>query len=126
MSRLGRGQPCKPKARWRLPGGDMAWLRAAFVVVLLLGPDWAVASPVMPTRPDEIVSSETALRWIYRYRPYRNLDMVPKVVHRLSSIGGLRDSESAGIYVGFMAGVLGTNPGQARALVAKMLPLAPE
>jgi hypothetical protein len=105
----------------------MAWLRAALVAVVLLPwPDWAVASPAMPTRPDEIVSSETALRWIYRYRPYRNLDMVPKVVRRLSSIGGLRDSESAGIYVGFMAGVLGTNPGQARALVAKMLPLAPE
>ena len=93
----------------------MAWLRAALVAVVLLpGLDWAVASPAMPTRPDEIVSSETALRWIYRYRPYRDLAMVPSMVHRLSSIGALRDSESAGIYIGFIAGTLGTNPGKAR------------
>jgi hypothetical protein len=105
----------------------MTWLRAAVLAVVVLGGmDQAAAAPIIPTRPDEIISSETALRWIYRYRPQADLAAVPSVVRRLGQIGALRDSEISGIYIGFIAGVLGANPGKTRALVAKMLPLAPE
>jgi hypothetical protein len=109
----------------------MSWLRAAVLAAVVVlgaahGAATAAAAPVIPTRPDEIVSAETALRWIYRYRPNADVAAVPSVVHRLSHIGALRDSETSGIYIGFIAGVIGAHPGKARALIAKMFPLAPE
>jgi hypothetical protein len=105
----------------------MPVLRAALVAILVaIGTCGAAADPVMPKRPDEIVSGETALRWIYRYRPHADVAKVPAVVRRFSTIGALRDSEASGIYIGFMAGVLGTNPGKARGMLAKILPVAPE
>ena len=36
-----------------------------------------------------------------------------------------KDSETCGAYIGFIAGVLGANPARAKALIAKMLPIAP-
>jgi hypothetical protein len=39
--------------------------------------------------------------------------------------GGLREPETAGFYVGFVAGVLGANPTEAEHLVVNMLPLPP-
>mgnify|MGYP003348626361 CR=1 FL=1 len=41
----------------------------------------------------------------------------------ISLHGGFKDPESSGIYVGFIAGVLGANPARADELIAKMLPL---
>jgi hypothetical protein len=46
-------------------------------------------------------------------------------VHALSKFGALRDPEQAGAYVGFIAGVIGSNPDKADALISKMLPLPP-
>src|SRR5512145_425563 len=43
-----------------------------------------------------------------------------------SAIGLFRDLETAGVYVGFMAGVIEANPKRAEALIAKMFPLPPE
>ena len=43
----------------------------------------------------------------------------------LSTSGALREPETAGFYVGFVAGVLGANPIEAEHLVANMLPLPP-
>ena len=44
----------------------------------------------------------------------------------MSALGVFRDMDTAGIYVGFMAGVLQTNPQRAEALVAGMFPMPPE
>ena len=44
----------------------------------------------------------------------------------MSDLGVFRDMDQAGIYVGFMAGVLQTNPKRAEDLVAKMFPMPPE
>ena len=44
----------------------------------------------------------------------------------MSELGVFRDMDQAGIYVGFMAGVLQTNPKRAEDLVAKMFPMPPE
>jgi hypothetical protein len=46
-------------------------------------------------------------------------------VRALSEAGGLRDPEAAGFYVGFVAGVLGANRGQAERLASRMLSLPP-
>ena len=44
----------------------------------------------------------------------------------MSELGVFREMDTAGIYVGFMAGVLKTNPKRAEELVAKMYPMPPE
>src|SRR3712207_7403518 len=51
--------------------------------------------------------------------PYTTL--FRSVVHALSGLGALKDPEASGTYVGFIAGVLATNPTQAEKLVNKML-----
>jgi hypothetical protein len=44
----------------------------------------------------------------------------------MSELGVFREMDTAGIYVGFMAGVLHTNPTRAEELVTKMFPMPPE
>jgi len=65
------------------------------------------------------------LRWINAYRTKPDPAGVPAAVHALSKFGALRDPEQAGAYVGFIAGVIATNPDKADALIGKMLPLPP-
>jgi hypothetical protein len=60
------------------------------------------------------------------YRTKREPAHVPEAVQAMSKLGLLKDSENAGVFVGFMAGIIGTNPGQAEALIGKMFPLPPE
>src|SRR5262249_53726946 len=44
----------------------------------------------------------------------------------MSRLGAFRDPESSGFYVGFIAGVLASNPKTAQKLAGKMLPLSPQ
>jgi hypothetical protein len=44
----------------------------------------------------------------------------------MSELGVFREMDTAGIYVGFMAGVLHSNPKRAEELVSKMYPMPPE
>jgi hypothetical protein len=71
-------------------------------------------------------SQESILRWINGYRTQPDPDRVPEMVQAASAIGLFRDMETAGVYVGFMAGVIESNPKRAEALIAKMFPLPPE
>ena len=50
----------------------------------------------------------------------------PLAVKAMSRFGGLRDPESAGAFVGFIAGVIGSNPDIAGDLIAKSFPINPE
>jgi hypothetical protein len=72
------------------------------------------------TRPDDL------LRWINGYRTHPNPDKVPELVRAASAMGVFRDMETAGVDVGFMAGVIEANPKKAEALIAKMFPMPPE
>jgi hypothetical protein len=74
----------------------------------------------------EFSSSEDVLRWINGYRTRPNPDKVPQLVKRMSELNLFRDMETAGVYVGFIAGVLETNPKRAEELVTKMFPMPPE
>ena len=47
-------------------------------------------------------------------------------MHAVSNLGLFRDLDTTGVYIGFMAGVLQTNPDKAEDLVAKMFPMPPE
>jgi hypothetical protein len=71
-------------------------------------------------------SGDAVARWIAGYRLKPEPDKLPAAVKAMSATGLFKDGETAGLYVGFAAGVLGANPARANELAGKMFPLPPE
>jgi hypothetical protein len=76
-----------------------------------------------PSNILEFASTEGVLRWINNYRAKPEPSAVPAAIKSLSGLGAFKDPEQAGPYVGFLAGVIRSNPDKAEDLIAKMLPL---
>lgn len=68
-------------------------------------------------------SAESITRWISGYRFKPEPARLPAAVRAMSGLGAFKDTENSGVYVGFMAGVLGANPARAEKLAGKMLSL---
>lgn len=94
-----------------------------FAVALIAAPAEAAAPP---KKKEEFVTAELILRWMNGYRTNPQPDKMPAMVKAVSNLGIFRDMETAGVYVGFMSGVIETNPERAEDLIAKMFPLPPE
>jgi hypothetical protein len=103
---------------------------AAILVLVLCGAPATAAAPQKRLAPDKptaaFSSSENLLRWINGYRTRPDPDNVPIAVRAMSELGLFRDFDTAGVYIGFMAGVLQVNPKRAEELGAKMFPMPPE
>lgn len=65
-------------------------------------------------------SAEESLGWIKGYREQPKPDAVPDLVRELARVGAFQEPEAAGVYVGFIAGVIGANPTRAEKLIAEM------
>ena len=100
----------------------MRCLIAILITVFMFDTPAAAAPPAKI----EFTSRDMVLMWIYRYRAKPDLARVPAAVRALSQMGALREPDSSGVFIGFIAGVLGSNPERAEELVAKMFPLPPE
>lgn len=87
---------------------------------------WLTPAVAAPAGKLDIASREAALKWIGAYRAKPQPTRVPELVRAVSRLGAFSDPESAGAYVGFIAGVLGANPDRADELVAAMFPLPAE
>ena len=74
----------------------------------------------------ETASKEVILGWINQYRHHPEPEQAPLAVRGLSRLGILTDTEGAGGYVGFLAGVFAKNPDKIDMLIARMLPLTGE
>jgi hypothetical protein len=98
---------------------------APFILALLVGPFLPPASAA-PLRVSELNSRETVLAWMLAYRAKPAPTQVPVVMRTVSRIGGFRDVDAAGVYVGFLAGVLAADPAKAEALAIKLLALPDE
>ncbi len=99
----------------------MRHMIAAFITIVLL---------VAPARAElqnggEFSSMDEVAKWIANYRTRPDPARLPAAVRALSQLGAFKEPEGAGIYLGFIAGVLGANPDKAEALIAKMLSIAP-
>jgi hypothetical protein len=94
------------------------------LALLLVSAPAAFAAP--SKNKVEFASTEHILRWINGYRMKPEPGKLPAAVKAMSALGVFRDMDTAGIYVGFMAGVLQTNPNRAEELVTKMFPMPPE
>jgi hypothetical protein len=97
---------------------------AVMLALLLVSAPAAFAAP--SKKKVEFASSEHILRWINGYRMKPEPGRLPAAVKAMSELGVFREMDTAGIYVGFMAGVLHTNPTRAEELVTKMFPMPPE
>jgi hypothetical protein len=98
----------------------MRRLAGLFAILALAAPAAAA-----PPRNADLASTEAMVRWLNDYRTSPDPDGLPVVVLALSKRQAFKDPESTGAYVGFIAGVIGSNPGRAEELIARMLPIAP-
>jgi hypothetical protein len=89
------------------------------LVAALVAPNPAAAGPAKI----DFISRAAVMEWIDSYRDRPDPGRLPSAVRALSKAGALRDAEAAGYFVGFTAGVLGTNPKSAEKMIRKMLPL---
>lgn len=94
----------------------------SIIAAMLLAP-FAAAAPPPKAKP---LTQQDLLAWISAYRAKPEPQKLPDAVRAMAALGIFRDLDSSGVYVGFMAGVLGDNPKQAEALVARMFPMQPE
>jgi hypothetical protein len=100
----------------------------AALLALMVPAGWG--TPVVwassPKREVAFSSPQLILGWINRYRARPEPMRLPEAVKAMSALGVFRDLDSSGVYIGFMAGVLGANPDKADRLVTGMFPMPPE
>lgn len=101
----------------------IAVLGLALIVVL---PALALAKPMKEKPVKPFQSSQELLKWINDYRKNPEPRRAPEAVKAMSAQGAIREVDQAGVYIGFVAGVLGSNPEMADDLISKMFPLPPE
>lgn len=65
-------------------------------------------------------------QWIYNYRAKPDYAHVPAAVRVLFHSQTFKEPENAGIYLGFIAGAIGSNPVRAEQLIAGLFPVPPE
>lgn len=99
----------------------MRKLIALLALVFLLADAVPAAQPAVP-----FSSPQQVLQWINGYRAKPQPKRVPEAVKAMSALGLFRDLDQGGVYLGFIAGVLGSNPDQADDLVKRMFPMPPE
>ena len=68
-------------------------------------------------------SPEKLMDWVTTYRKHPNPSRVPPALHAMLDYGLLADEEKEWFCIGFIAGVLGTNPKDGPALIPRMFPL---
>jgi hypothetical protein len=88
----------------------------------------ALGGPAAATsaRAPDLGTTDAVLRWINGYRVKPDFAHVPVAVRALSQLGALHDTETAAVYVGFVAGIVRSHPQRADELVDKTLPIKAE
>lgn len=99
--------------------------RLVLCVVLML-PIGVQAANKISRENESFPRAEVLLKWINGYRENPQPARLPDAVRAMGELGLLREVDQAGVHVGFIAGVLGTNPDTAHRLVAQMFPMPPE
>lgn len=106
----------------------MRYVTAVLVLIAFLGTTAAAmaAKPKGKRPPPQFATSQDVLRWINNYRANPEPERLPDAMQAMSRLALFRDQDSSGVYIGFAAGVLGTNRDKAEKLVAGMFPMPPE
>jgi len=100
-------------------------MRYAAVVaasLMLIQPAHAEKTPEIDPR----ASLGVVQQWIYNYRAKPDYAHVPAAVRVLFHSQTFKEPENAGIYLGFVAGAIGSNPAKADQLINSLFPIPPE
>src|SRR5882757_4929496 len=100
------------------------YMRYAALVTTFLLVQPAVASTTPEIDPRASLS--VVQQWIYNYRAKPDYAHVPAAVRVLFHAQSFKEPENSGIYLGFIAGAIGSNPARAEQLVTSFFPVAPE
>jgi hypothetical protein len=84
------------------------------------------ASAAVTPEIDQRASLSVVQQWIYNYRAKPDYVHVPAAVRVLFHSQTFKEPENAGIYLGFIAGAIGSNPAKAEQLVDSFFPVPPE
>src|SRR6201994_2252136 len=111
-------------ASWEHHMRKVALAAALLVQVLpiLVLPARAAVTPEIDPR----ASLGVVQQWIYNYRAKPDYAHVPAAIRVLFHAQTFKEPENAGIYLGFIAGAIGSNPAKAEQLVTSLLPVPPE
>src|SRR3984957_19302833 len=101
---------------------------AAFVTALFLVAPSTVpcANATVSPTIDPQASLGVVQQWIYNYRAKPDYVHVPAAVRVLFHAQSFKEPENSGIYLGFIAGAIGSNPAKAEQLVTSFFPVPPE
>src|SRR5262245_20823136 len=120
---LGKGSACCRFAA-RTSRGSIVMRKIALAAALLI-----LAVPALGTVAPEIdprASLGVVQQWIYNYRAKPDYAHVPAAVRVLFHSQTFKEPENAGIYLGFIAGAIASNPTKAEQLVNSFFPVPPE
>jgi hypothetical protein len=92
----------------------------AFVVSLVTPA--AIAATAPNNQPFRSLAEVSA--WIDSYRTTHDVAHFGNAIKAASRFGAFKEPDAAGLYVGFIAGVIGAHPDKADALVAQLFPLS--
>lgn len=103
------------------------YLTAALVAATLSAPSRAETDRApTPASVQQYSPTTSTLAWTFHYRQNPQPTKVPYAFLALSKAGSLRDPEQAGIYLGFLAGVLKNEGARADRLLVKLTGLPHE
>src|SRR5256714_3343838 len=113
-----------PRSASRVSPWEHHMRRVALIAILfaLVIPARAAVTPEIDPR----ASLGVVQQWIYNYRAKPDYAHVPAAVRVLFHSQTFKEPENAGIYLGFIAGAIGSNPARAEKLIASFFPVAPE
>lgn len=94
----------------------------AALLFILIQPASAAVTPEIDPR----ASLNVVQQWIYNYRAKPDYAHVPAAVRVLFHSQTFREPENAGIYLGFIAGAIGSNSAKAEQLVNSFFPVPEE
>jgi hypothetical protein len=94
----------------------MRCLIAGLAALLFVAPVHAA-----PLRASDLASTAAMLNWLDGYHTRPTPKDVPAAMRALSRLGAFAQPERAGVYVGFLAGVLAANPDRTEWLVSQTL-----
>jgi hypothetical protein len=100
----------------------MRYLVLAVTLFSLITPSHAAVTPEIDPR----ASLNVVQQWIYNYRAKPDYAHVPAAVRVLFHSQSFKEPENSGIYLGFIAGAIGSNPAKAEQLIDSFFPVPVE
>jgi len=100
----------------------MRFVGLVIALFVLVQPAAGAVTPEIDPR----ASLNVVQQWIYNYRAKPDYVHVPAAVRVLFHSQTFREPENAGIYLGFIAGAIASNPAKAEQLVTSFFPVKPE